>query len=143
MSDIKTFPFDINKLDQIKKYEFGLNWPVVYLIEDKKEIYIGQSNSVYSRSKQHFENPERRKLKNIHIVTDNEYNKSATSDIESWLIEYMAGDGSFLLQNGNAGLQNHNYYDRERYRAKFESIWERLKALSLVQKDLVQIKNSD
>src|SRR3989338_8892423 len=143
MSKIETFPFEKDKFNQIKNYEFGRNWPVVYIIENRKEIYIGQTNGVYSRSKQHYENPERSKLENIHIITDDEYNKSATSDIEAWLIEYMSGDGKFLLQNGNGGLQNHNYYDRERYKAKFELIWERLRQMSLVEKDLVQIRNSD
>src|ERR1035437_1118083 len=143
MSKIETFPFDKNKFDQIKSYEFGRNWPVVYLIENRKEIYIGQTNGVYSRSKQHYENPERRKLENIHIITDDEYNKSATSDIEAWLIEYMSADGIFMLQNGNAGLQNHNYYDRAKYKTKFEIIWDKLREQGLVKNTLVDLKNSD
>jgi hypothetical protein len=143
MSEIKTFPFDKDKFDQIKSYEFGRNWPVVYIIENRKEIYIGQSNGVYSRSKQHYENPERRKLENIHIITDDEYNKSATSDIEAWLIEYMSADGIFLLQNGNGGLQNHNYYDRPKYKSKFEIIWDKLREQGLVKNTLIDLKNSD
>ena len=143
MSEIKTFPFDKNKFEQIKAYKFGSNWPVVYIIENGKEVYVGETINAYSRSKQHYENIERRSLKNIHIISDDEYNKSATLDIESWLIQYMSGDGQFLLQNGNGGLKNHNYYDRERYKSKFEIIWNKLKDLSLVKQDIVQIKNSD
>ena len=143
MSHIKTFPFEKEKFNEIKEYHFGKNWPVVYVIENGKEVYIGETISAYYRSKQHYENPERRKLKNIHIITDDEYNKSAALDIESWLIQYMAAEGTFLLQNGNTGLKNHNYFDRAKYKAKFELIWEELKAMNLVSKDLVQIKNSD
>ena len=112
MAEIKTLLFDKNKFDQIRSYHFGVDWPVVYLIEDGKEIYIGETVNVYGRSNQHYENPERKKLKRIHIITDEEYNKSATLDIESSLIQYMSAEGSFILQNGNQGLLNHNYYDR-------------------------------
>lgn len=143
MSEIKTFPFDKNQFERIKKYPFGKNWPVVYVAENGKEVYIGETVNAYHRSKQHFENPERRKLRKIHVITDEEYNKSATLDIESWLIQYMAADGKFVLQNGNSGLKNHNYFDREKYKAKFENIWRKLQEMSLAKNDLVQLKNSD
>lgn len=143
MTVIKSFPFDSNKFDAIKKYEYGKNWPVVYLIEDKKEIYIGETTAAYSRSKQHFENPERAKLKEIHIITDEEYNKSATLDIESSLIQYISADGKYKLQNGNEGIKNHNYFDKAKYKAKFEIIWKELQAIGIVGKELHQIRNSD
>jgi uncharacterized protein len=143
MSDIKTFQFKKSEFDRIKQYNFGLNWPVVYLIEDGKELYVGETINAYNRSNQHYERAERRKLHNIHIITDEEYNKSAALDIESSLIQYLAADGKFVLQNGNHGLQNHNYFDREKYQAKFELIWEELKAMSLAKNELVQIRNSD
>lgn len=144
MLDIKKFPFSKESFSQIKEYKFGHDWPVVYVIENGKEAYVGETVHAYERSNQHYDgSPERRVLKNIHLIADEEYNKSATLDIESWLIQYMSADGIFRLQNGNSGLQNHSYYDRERYRAKFERIWQKLKGMSLVKNDLVQIKNSD
>lgn len=144
MSEIKTFPFAKDSIDIIKGYKFGHDWPVVYIIEDGKELYVGETVHAYARSKQHFDHsPERRALKNIHIIGDEEYNKSATLDIESSLIQYMSAEGTFKLQNGNGGIKNHNYFDREKYTAKFEIIWEKLKEMSLVKKDLLQIKNSD
>lgn len=143
MNDIKTFEFSKNKFEEIKKYSFGSNWPVVYLLENGKELYVGETVNVYNRSNQHYENPERRRLNTIHIITDEEYNKSATLDIESSLIQYLAADGSFILQNGNHGLKNHNYFDRQKYQAKFEAIWKNLKERKLVKNDIVQIRNSD
>ncbi len=143
MSEIKTFAYQKEKFGRIKAYHFGTNWPTVYLLEDGKEIYIGESSNVYNRSRQHYDRQERKRLKKIHIVTDEEFNKSAALDIESWLIQYMSADGQFALQNGNGGLQNHNYFDREKYEAKFEIIWEKLQKLSLVKNDLIQIRNSD
>ncbi|MDH5596505.1 MAG: DUF2075 domain-containing protein [Candidatus Peregrinibacteria bacterium] len=143
MAYIYTVPFQQDRFDLIKDYHFGRNWPVVYIIEDSREVYIGETTDVYTRSKQHFQNPERRKLARIHLISDEEYNKSATLDIESLLIQYMSAEGSYLLQNGNLGLQNHYYYDKQKYQAKFEIVWEELKKKLLVKKDLVQIRNSD
>jgi DUF2075 family protein len=143
MSDIKTFPFNIDKLDQIKKYEFGLNWPVVYILENGKDAYVGETIRTHKRIKEHLENPVRKDLKKVHLISDQEYNVSATLDIESWLIQYISAEGSFLLQNGNDGLRNHQYFDKEKYKAEFEIIWRDLQNIGLVKKDLVQIRNSD
>jgi len=141
---IQTLPFERTQFDRIRLSNFGDNWPVVYLLENKKEIYIGESTHLYNRSKQHYDkNPERRKLDRIHIIADEEYNKSATLDIESLLIQYMAAEGSFILQNGNKGVVNHNYYDRDKYKAKFETLWKELQEMKIVNQDLIQIRNSD
>jgi DUF2075 family protein/DNA replication protein DnaC len=143
MADIKTFSFDKNKFDEIKAYKFGRNWPVVYIMKNEEEIYIGQTVNAYYRSKQHSENPERLKLKDIHIITDEEFNISAALDIESWLIQYIAADGKYIIQNGNGGLKNHNYYDKVKYKTKFEIAWDDLREKGIVKNTLEDLKNSD
>ena len=143
MSEIKTFKFDASDLESIRSYKYGSDWPIVYILENGKEMYVGETFRAFQRAKQHLDNPDRRKLSKVHIISDDEGNKSATLDIESSLIEYFVADGKFILQNGNGGLQNHNYYDRERYQAKFEVLWEKLQSMHLAQKDLREIRNSD
>ena len=143
MSEIQTFKFDRTEFEKIRKYKYGKNWPAVYILESKKEIYIGETTSVFTRSRQHYENPERAKLDSIHVISDDEFNKSATLDTESWLIQYFSAEGTYKLQNGNSGLKNHEYFDREKYKAKFEVTWEKLKEMGLVKQDLVQLRNSD
>lgn len=143
MSDINTFPFNKEDFGQIKDFKFGKNWPVVYVLEDKKEIYIGQTVNVHARSKQHYENPDRAKLKQIHIITDEEFNISAAFDIEAWLIQYITADEKFIIQNSNGGLKNHNYYDKAKYKAKFEIAWDNLRQMGLVKNTLEDLKNSD
>lgn len=143
MSLISTFQFQKEKFSKLKEYHYGMNWPVVYFIENWKEWYVGQTTSVFSRSKQHYERQDRSKLDRIHIITDDEYNLSAVYDIESWLIQYLTAEGKFVLQNGNGWLKNHNYYDKEKYRAKFETIWKELQKMEFATNDLIQIENSD
>ncbi len=143
MIEIQTFPFEKDKFDQLREYHFGLNWPVVYIQENGKEMYIGQTTDVYSRSKQHYENPNRARLKRIHVLTDEEFNLSATFDFESLLIQYISAEDNFKLQNGNGGLINHNYFDKEKYKAKLETLWPQLQNKGLVTQGLNEIKNSE
>ncbi len=143
MTQIKNFPFSKDKINELKNKEFGTNWPSVYLIENQKEMYVGETVDIYNRALQHLENTDRTRLNKLHVITDEEFNKSATLDIESSLIQYIAADGKYLLQNGNRGLLNHNYFDKQKYQAKFELVWEQLKKLNLVSNDLIQIRNTE
>ena len=143
MSEIKTFSFDSAGIEAIKSYKYGVNWPVVYILENGKELYVGETIRAHSRTKQHLDNIARKGLKKVHVISDDEYNKSATLDTESSLIEYLAADGQYILQNGNAGLQNHEYFDRERYQGKFEVLWKKLQDMKIAKSDLLQIRNSD
>lgn len=143
MLEIKTFPFNKSKFNELKDYHFGLNWPVVYIQENGKEMYVGQTTSLYGRSKQHYEKESRRKLTRLHVLTDEEFNISACYDFESLLIQYIAAEGSFKLQNRNGGLVNHNYFDREKYTGKFDAIWSKLQEKKLVTRDINELKNSE
>ncbi|WKZ31125.1 MAG: DUF2075 domain-containing protein [Candidatus Dojkabacteria bacterium] len=143
MYEIKKFNYRKDQFTNVRDYRYGENWPIVYILEDGKEAYIGETTAAYRRASQHFEKADRAKLNSMYIIADDEYNKSATLDIESSLIRYMSGDGKYLLQNANFGIQESNYYDRERYQAKFETIWKELQKLKVVDNDLVQIQNSD
>lgn len=143
MAEIESFPFDESGVEKIRKYKYGSDWPVVYIIEGGRELYIGETVRGYVRTKKHLENPKRKNLKKIHIISDDEFNKSATLDTESSLIEYLIADGQYKLQNGNGGLRNHNYFDRERYQAKFDVLWKTLQEMGLAKNDLIQLRNSD
>lgn len=135
-------PFNDKTPELIRDEKYLLNWPVVYLINDNKEYYIGETVQIYNRIKNHLKNPDRRKLKILRILNDDYFNIFATKDIESLLIKYFSAEG-IPLQNGNKGLTEHNYYDKEKYQTKFETLWDELKKLKIVTHDLNQLKNSD
>jgi DUF2075 family protein/predicted GIY-YIG superfamily endonuclease len=145
MSHIETFLFNKENFDKIRDFRFGKNWPVVYVLENGKDVYVGQAISAHRRVKQHYENPEKQilKLKTVHILSDEEFNVSAALDIESWLIQYMSADQVFILHNKNGGLKNHNYYDRPKYKAKFEDIWKQFLEIGIAKSTLEDLKNTD
>jgi hypothetical protein len=43
MKNIETFPFNKDNFDQIRNFKFGKNWPVVYIAENGKELYVGET----------------------------------------------------------------------------------------------------
>lgn len=143
MGLIKTFEYDKDDFEKIGGYKYGKNWPVVYILEGQREAYVGQTVNAYIRSQQHSKIPERKNLDQMHIISDDEFNKSAALDIESMLIQYMAADNKYKLQNSNSGLTNHNYYDKAFYQAKFEEIWKELMRKNIVVKGIFEIRNSD
>lgn len=143
MGLVKTFAYKEEFLDNIKRYKYGVNWPVVYIIRNNKEAYVGESSRVYNRSLEHLKNNDRVKLDTIDIVADADFNKSATLELESLLIEHMAADGKYLLQNGNGGLRKHNYYEKDKYIKKFDTIWSELKEKEIVVRGLFEIRNSN
>ncbi|NCP66848.1 DUF2075 domain-containing protein [bacterium] len=143
MIEVTTFDFRADTLLKLKKFHYGTDWPAVYFLENGKEAYIGEAVNVLRRGKEHLKNPDRQRLKKIHILSDFEFNKSASLDIESWLIQYLSADNKFKLQNGNGGLKNHSYFDRPKYEAKFEQLWEDLRVAGLAQKTLLELRNSD
>ena len=121
----------------------GENWPVVYVINNDKEAYIGETVSASRRSEQHLKNPEKRRLTEIRIITDDDFNKSVILDLESFLIQHMSSDGKYVLQNSNGGLQDHNYYERSQYEQEFADIWTELKKLGVVDQTIEKIENTD
>ena len=143
MAEIITKKFNAGTPNILKNEKYGSNWPVVYILNNNEEAYVGETTDASIRSNQHLANEVRRSLNKISIIGDDTFNKSSILDLESFLIKYMSADNRFKLQNGNGGLQNHNYYQRKMYEDKFREIWIQLKSKGLVKNDLRMIENTD
>jgi uncharacterized protein len=142
--DVVSFEFTFEGRDRLGKAAMGRDWPVVYLINNDSEIYIGETCSVYNRFSQHLQNPDRNKLNTINVIIDDQFNKSAVLDIEQSLIQLCNADEKFRLQNLNAGLSvKYNYYQREMYVNKLHDIWKCLRDRKLVDHDFFMLKNSN
>lgn len=144
-NEIRTYSFDGNGLKQVAQSPKGKNWPVVYLIHDKKNLYIGETTSVATRMGQHLKNPAKRDLKTMEIIFDNRYNKSVVLDYEQRLIKCCTTDSQFQnILNRNKGQQAaHDYYERDKYRKQFASLWKALQDHGLAKKSLNVIENDN
>lgn len=120
------------------------NWPVVYVIDGTRKLYVGETTRAHKRIRQHLDGPKRNEgLDSIRVVVDPTFNKSACLDLESHLIRWFSGDGQYSILNGNDGLTDADYYDRALYRESFRDVFEALRAEGLFSRSIPQIENSD
>lgn len=142
----KEYTFDKDSLSKIELNTWAKNqWPLVYFLrnlEDRK-IYIGESNNAYLRLKNHLGNPKKEHFKAVNIIGSDKFNKSATLDLESRLIQYFYAEGSYRPENLNLGQQNHTYYQQDLYEKLFCTVWEKLREKKIVSKKLTEIENSE
>ncbi len=148
MAYIDEFAFKIESVSDIRRLKHnnskvGENWPVVYVLNNKKTAYVGETDNAARRAEQHLGNPDKKKLTEIRIISDSDFNKSVILDLESYLIKHMAADGKYTLLNGNNGIQDHDYYERSRYEDAFRAIWKQLKKKGVVDNTIEDIENSE
>jgi uncharacterized protein len=144
---LSDYIFDESIETQIEQLDYAKElWPLVYLLTDsEKDIaYVGETTDVISRLQSHRRNKTKQKLIQVHLITSELFNKSATLDIESNLIKYLSADQKFELLNGNIGISNHNYFQKQEvYWDLFQDTWNKLQAKGIVQHSLNHINNSD
>lgn len=121
------------------------SWPLIYIIYNDKlrEIYIGESSNALLRITSHLLNNKKRRLDQILIIGCNKFNKSATLNIETKLIEYFSSDGKYKLQNEKLGSLLHQYHNKEEYLKVFTRIWSELKQRNVANNNIREINNSD
>ncbi|WP_200331231.1 DUF2075 domain-containing protein [Leucobacter sp. L43] len=120
------------------------NWPVVYVLNNDREVYVGESLNAHGRMRQHLESAEKSRLDWVRVVLDDTFNKSTCLDLESFLIRMFSGDGHLQVLNHNAGITDADYYRRETYQPTFDAVFEQLRTQEhLFQRSLPEIINSD
>ena len=156
-SEIRRLPFDKGAVNLWGASDSRhANWPVVYLIDDESsarlkksrrpavaEVYVGESRNAVTRMHQHLDTDAKKHLSTVRVVIDETYNKSVCLDLESHLIRLLAGDGSYKVLNRNDGITEADYFDRKRYRAGFDDVFEKLRADGVFTRSIAEIENSD
>jgi DUF2075 family protein len=145
--EINNIAFNNIGLNSIQsQYFVSENWPVVYILNNNgvSQAYVGETIDTNSRIFTHLQTPSKSHLQEAHLISSRKFNKSVTLDIESNLIKYLHADGKYKLLNGNLGLVNHSYYQRDEfYWDMFKNIWNGLISKGIAQHSLEHISNSD
>ncbi len=120
--------------------EILAEFPTVYIHSwedtDEYEVYIGESNDVFRRSREHFEvsqkdpNSWQRKMRDkggsLYILGHEHFNKSLTLDVENCLMQYMISVPKVRqIHNLRGNPQNH-YYPMGELSEVVSKAWSRL-----------------
>lgn len=134
------FEKQIRQTKNKKIQDVILDYPTVYIHNwknaDDYEVYIGESNNVVQRSKQHYayarreENWQNSLLKNnaiLYIIGHEHFNKSLTLDIENRLMLYMLSVARIKkIHNQKCNPQN-KYYTENELDNIFRQVWSKLR----------------
>lgn len=132
--DVAQFDLSSNKIT---------DWPVVYILANDQEAYVGQTTSAATRINQHGANEEKQDFKTVNIIYHDEFNASVTTDYEHRLIGLMHADGRYRLTNKNEGMTNTTYFSKDAYATMFEDLWEELRSLELADRSIADIEETE
>lgn len=147
---IKQVDFDSSFADRLAvEYQGSVpedriqSWPMVYVLSNSDEAYVGQTTSVSRRMTQHGANPEKQAFTTASVIYNEEFNASVITDYEHRLIDLMQGDMRFRLTNRNGGQAPTNYFSRETYAKMFSELWDELRDIDLVGQSIDEIEQSE
>ena len=123
--------------------EYLDNWPMLYILENGRQAYIGESSHVKTRMTQHSSIEEKRIFDKVHFIYSKLFNQSVTFDYESKLIQYIAADELYEVTNKNKGIADKQYYQKQEYDEKFATLWRKLQREKLAKHSIEEIENSD
>jgi hypothetical protein len=143
-SRVHSLPFDFGHVEGLPVVDPRLaNWPVVYTLDGRGYVYVGESISAASRLRQHLDSADKHPMRRAHVIVDETFNKSACLDLESHLIRWLAGDGRLHVLNRNDGVIDAEYFERARYRADFAAVFDELSSRGLFSRSIQEIENGN
>lgn len=119
------------------------NWPVVYTLNGSNEIYVGETSNAAMRFNNHLNSESKNHLSDARVIFRDDFNKSACLDLESHLIKLFAADEKYKVLNGNAGITDSDYFQRNKYRETFNEIFSALVNDGVLTRTVPDIVNSD
>ena len=142
--DIETMEFNQASINRMNGYY--IDYPVVYFLNNDTTVYIGETVAVKKRMRDHLNNHERKSLKKMSVIKHEKFNRSATYNIETKLINYFLADERYKLQNKSQTVKSvtHNYYEKNFFDEDvFDDIWTELLKRKVVSHSKQAIENKD
>ena len=143
---IEKFNYSDSGRADISSRTKGKDWPVIYLLSNTENLYVGETTSAATRIEQHFQKSEKQKIgfQEIRIVFDDQFNKSVILDYEQRLIKCFKADNQYKVVNRNAGQSSaHDYYQRVEYVNYFSNLWAELQKIGVAKNPLDKLENQN
>jgi len=129
---VETKDFNIKNLDE---WELEFDFHSVYILENGKHAYIGETNDIERRAVEH-ENAKSKhkkyKFTRIHIINGELAEGTPAQHFERLLIKLMRADNMFRIVNGNDGKKT-IYPRKNQFEAYFDDLWFLLEEKGLVK----------
>lgn len=144
MFNVETFKFTPDKLN---RWDSLFDYHCVYILENGKDAYIGESSDLIRRAKEHNKESIKNKLKKynfkrMHVITGKLAEETPSKHYENLLIKLMKVDKKFNIVNDNDGQKPH-YYRKNEFELYFDELWIKLEKIGLVKtKDFMLVINS-
>ncbi len=128
---IKTFDYSTSDYDS---WVLPYDYHSLYILENGKDAYIGETKDVKARSKEH-KNPKDvcygYAFSRIHILSGMTFEETPAKHFETLLIRLMRADGKFHVLNKKVEWQY--YFRKTEFELCFDRVWHELEKLGLVR----------
>lgn len=138
---LKDFRDKVLPKENDKTQEVITSFPTVYIHYWKNtgeyEVYIGESNDVFARTRQHYDagvhdatswqSKLEDKSASLYIIGHEHFNKSMTLDVENRLMHYMVSVPKVRRIHNRRGNPQDKYYPADEFDTIFSKIWRELR----------------
>lgn len=127
--------------------ELPFDYHCLYILENGKEAYVGESKDSDRRGGEHNSQSIRNlyrqyKFKRMHVITGQLSEETPAKHYENLLIKLMKIDGKFIIVNHDEGERQH-YYRKNEFELYFDKLWLQLENRGLVKtKEFEAITNA-
>lgn len=118
-----------------KEWHFPYNYHYVYILENGKKAYIGETNDIIERTKQHHRTDDwcyQFHFTHIHVITGKYIQETPAKHFENLLIKLMQIDHKFNITNRKNGERTF-YYHKNEFELGFDRLWPKLADMGLVK----------
>jgi len=129
--EITTYNYEIPNYDD---WHFPYNYHYLYILENGTDVYIGETNDIITRTKQHHNKNDycyQFNFLRIHIITSKDIEETPAKHYEKLLIKLMRIDNKFDVKNRDDGEKTF-YRRKNEFELGFDKLWSKLVAIGLV-----------
>lgn len=133
MADVALSTFSYEDGDY-ENWELPFDYHCLYILENGKDAYIGETKAVVRRSQEHKAITDvcsRYKFQRIHVVTGQTFDEMPAKHYETLLIRLMKADGKFRVRNKKKEWQH--YGRKNEFELCFDRLWLELEKKGLVR----------
>lgn len=130
--------FEITTCDyacpQYSEWTFPHDHHYVYILENGKDVYIGETNDIIQRTKDHHRKKDscyKYHFLRMHVITSKHMEETPAKHFENLLIKLMRIDRKFRVTNVDNGERTF-YLRKNEFELGFDRLWPQLADLGLV-----------